>query len=398
MATVLFIHGINVRAPDWQRTLEQISEKVRQISPNSTVSACAWGDDLGARLHCGGGSIPNYSSADGVNAASEQMQARMLWLTLYDDPFFEIRMLASGHSGSGQGGVSPDFFDIAEEWTASLRALSTKSSVGDALAKASMTHFLNEAIAALAGAPEFHPALSDLREPGTALPLSAARALVALMTLSAEAAGLAPIQGKVRDELVGAIQQELGGAAMGVLDWVTRPLKGLAQKLSTRYMQRNRSHLSDLANPVIGDLICYQGRGEPIRRRIAEHLRATTAPVVVIAHSLGGVAVVDALLLEADLREKVAHLHTVGSQAGMFYEIDALVGMPFTEQGRLPHGFPAWTNFYDKADMLSYLAGPIFGPRVTDREVTSEQPFPQSHSAYWTADTLWDEMSASLQA
>jgi hypothetical protein len=398
MATVLFIHGLNVRQPDLQRTLEQIEQKLAVVAPDSRVKACAWGDELGARLHCSGRSIPNYIPLHGQDMPSAKMEARMLWLTLYDDPLFEMRMLANGHSGSGQGGMSPGFFDEAEAWTDSVRTLAAKASVAAALATAGMAGFIQAAIDDLLAAPEFRDALPNLEEQGTPLPLSAARALVATMTQSAEAAGLAPIQGKVRDELVGAIQQELGGAAMGVLDWVTRPLIGLAKTLSTRYLQRNRSRLSDLGNPVIGDLICYQGRGAPIRQRIAEHLRAAPSPVVVVAHSLGGVAVVDTLLLEADVRAKVAHLHTVGSQAGMFYEIDGLVGMPYTDEGRLPHGFPSWTNFYDKADMLSYLAAPIFGPRVTDVELDSAQPFPQSHSAYWTSDQMWSAMSASLRA
>jgi len=86
------------------------------------------------------------------------------------------------------------------------------------------------------------------------------------------------------------------------------------------------------------------------------------------------------LLVEREL-PNVKRLVTAGSQAGFFYELDALVSLEFGEE--LPRHFPLWENYYDPADFLSYRAEPAFAGRVRDVAVDNGQPFPQAHSAYW---------------
>jgi hypothetical protein len=106
--------------------------------------------------------------------------------------------------------------------------------------------------------------------------------------------------------------------------------------------------------------------------------------VTLVAHSLGGIACVD-LLVMRDL-PKVSRLITVGSQTALLYEIGAMASLARSE--RLPAWFPPWLNVYDRDDFLSYRADRLF-PQVTDLEVSSREPFPDSHSAYLTSDTVW---------
>jgi hypothetical protein len=105
----------------------------------------------------------------------------------------------------------------------------------------------------------------------------------------------------------------------------------------------------------------------------------------VVAHSLGGIASVE-LFSEPDA-PKIEGLITVGSQAPLLYEIDCLpvlrLDASATPEKRLRDEFPRWLNVYDPNDFLSYVAAPVFGARVEDVEVKSDQPFPASHSAYW---------------
>ena len=81
--------------------------------------------------------------------------------------------------------------------------------------------------------------------------------------------------------------------------------------------------------------------------------------MVLIGHSLGGIACVD--LLAGGTLTHVRLLVTVGSQAPLLYEMDALHGLRFGEP--LPEHFPRWINLYDPHDSLSYKAAPLFQRR-----------------------------------
>ena len=86
----------------------------------------------------------------------------------------------------------------------------------------------------------------------------------------------------------------------------------------------------------------YLARGDAIRDFIAARIEAVPGPVLLVAHSLGGIACVD-LLARKDL-PKVKLLVTVGSQAYFLYEINALPSRKWGE--KLPCHFPSWLNIY----------------------------------------------------
>jgi hypothetical protein len=90
----------------------------------------------------------------------------------------------------------------------------------------------------------------------------------------------------------------------------------------------------------------------------------------------------------------VSHLITCGSQAPLLYEIDSLSSRRFDDG--LPAGFPRWRNIYDENDFLSYIGEGVFPGKVRDIRVESRQPFPQSHSAYWTNMKVWTAVGAFL--
>jgi hypothetical protein len=60
----------------------------------------------------------------------------------------------------------------------------------------------------------------------------------------------------------------------------------------------------------------------------------------------------------------------------------------------LPSHFPPWLNLYDPYDFLSYVAAPVFRRGVRDVRIESGQPFPYSHSAYWTNAQTWNAVRA----
>ena len=112
---------------------------------------------------------------------------------------------------------------------------------------------------------------------------------------------------------------------------------------------------------------------------------AVEAPVVLVAHSLGGIASVELLATRA--LPAVELLVTVGSQAPFLYELNALPTLPFGAE--LPPTVPRWVNVFDRRDLLGYTGAGVFPGRVEDREVDNRAPFPRSHSAYFANERFY---------
>ncbi|MFF9785151.1 hypothetical protein [Streptomyces nigrescens] len=129
-------------------------------------------------------------------------------------------------------------------------------------------------------------------------------------------------------------------------------------------------------------------------------ITASSEPTVVIGHSLGGIALVDLCALTAVDGRPLSGAYllvTVGSQAPFLHELGALTGLQ--PAAGLPLHFPRWLNIFDRTDLLAYRAQPIFpdDPRVIDHEVSSRQPFPLSHSAYWKLDAVYDRIVEEVE-
>ncbi|MGW4646383.1 hypothetical protein [Kitasatospora sp. NPDC004289] len=136
----------------------------------------------------------------------------------------------------------------------------------------------------------------------------------------------------------------------------------------------------------IGDIAAYLAhrgtpeRPGPIVGAVVEALEDAVRdnpsglPVVVVAHSLGGVIAYDVLsAFRPDLRVDV--LVTVGSQVGLFAELGALAA----PVGAVPENIGQWTNVVDLNDPLAFLAAPVFD-RVSDLRYSSGALW--AHGAY----------------
>ena len=201
---------------------------------------------------------------------------------------------------------------------------------------------------------------------------------------------------------------------MAAVGWAVNKLYGLAKDLSSATLHAglgvvgravtplakwNRGRLTDAAVPAAGDILLYQAKGQPIRDFIRHRVESVKPPVVLLAHSLGGIACVD-LLVREEL-PRVSTLVTVGSQAAFLYELNALESLAFGEP--LPYTFVRrWVNIYDARDFLSYRAAKVFpvtcggGPEVVDHRVDNSLPFPNAHSGYWDNTDTWDIVAREM--
>ncbi|MFH8724396.1 hypothetical protein [Streptomyces termitum] len=397
MTTVLFVHGTGVREPGYSEALERVREGLRPLRPEVTVTPCYWGGRAGSALRAGGLSVPGYGTGRdapeaGPDPADEDVE---LWGLLYLDPLLELRLLGEGPGPRAE--LAPGAAPPGEALSAAALALGADDRLRELLDAAGIGAEFAGAVAAVLTSPDGRDFLRS--------PAAGAGAEVLARAFAAEAVrrradrdGAAPaLDGAARDAAVERIAALLPGKPDGTHRGpVARQAKRLAGRLAlglaSAQLVKRRSALTDAAHPAAGDVLLYLARGEALRAVVEEAVRAAEPPVVLLAHSLGGIACLDLLALR-ELPE-VELLVTVGSQAPFLYELGAL---PSLEHGSpLPARVPRWINVYDRRDLLGYVGAGVFPGRVEDVALDGRQPFPLAHSAYFGNPELYRLLAAEL--
>jgi hypothetical protein len=244
--------------------------------------------------------------------------------------------------------------------------------------------------------------------------LLVARAIVAGWIAEEMKSGAPSVPAAERDEMQRLACELLSGAkqakglAGDIVGLLTKPLAALLRVTLLDPLWQGaaaggrayRHTIAQGATPAVGDILLYQARGEKIRALIASAIddasKEDDAPVLLLAHSLGGIACIDLLIATAQLNVK--GIITVGSQAPFLYEIGALTELEAPAE--LPSHMPAWLNIFDRDDLLSFKAVPIMkgGNGVEDSEIRSHQPFPAAHGAYWSNPPVWERIKAFVES
>lgn len=153
------------------------------------------------------------------------------------------------------------------------------------------------------------------------------------------------------------------------------------KRWATDVLLPHRARLMREAGLGPADIVLYQRAGEHIREHVAQTLRQAIergGPVVALGNSLGGIILVDLLSAEGAPRPNL--LVTAGSQAPLLATFGALA--PLGAPGS-PPPFQPWLNIYDRRDLLSFVAAPVWPAEsgITDYEVDLGVGFPDSHGA-----------------
>ncbi|MEH2177757.1 hypothetical protein [Nostoc sp.] len=390
MTTVIFVHGTGIREREYNETFQIIEQKIHAQCPDIKVAPCLWGA-LGAKFNDNRASVPLENATLALSPGEENADI-VLWGQLYRDPLYELRLLSLKPIESGNPfGEEPG--DVLQSRVASL---TPTLELQAKLQEAGIAKVFEPAREVIIRSEPYYQALltvskSDLSEYYAPI----ARAVVAQAMFFSEQQEKFPLiltDAQLRDKVVELLTLALGEAELGLGGWLLKPVLELAQHGGTNYVRGNRFELTDKISPMPGDILLYQTRGEKIRAFIQQQIEEAEPPVVLIAHSLGGIACVD-LLVQQQLSQ-VELLVTVGSQAPFLYEINALYSLEYGQL--LPEHFPQWLNIYDLRDFLSYVGNRIFPERVQDVRVDSKQPFPRSHGAYWTNAKTWEAIISRL--
>jgi hypothetical protein len=417
MATVIFVHGTSVRKEGFDAGLAVIRKGLgaamadRGVSPPA-IDGCLWGDSCGVRLNKKGKSVPEYEGTGGAGApAATGDDMRSLWeMLLYYDPLFELQGLALRDKRPAPPTGAGDFKEKVNKLPGSVSV--------DLLMQGGITAAIfKEACEAVARERVLGAALLTSRQT-TECAMATARAVVA------QAVFLSPAWPRpalvsdrnIRDLIVAAAATPLGTPQLS-LAWAANKLKAMGEDLlgavvrsyvwlgaagGMPLVRKRKGKVTDGAALFAGDILLYQARGGAIRAEIRKRREAAAAknpPVVLLGHSLGGIARVD--LLATERLSEVPLLVTVGSQAPLLYEINALPSLEYGDP--LPdHFVDRWVNVYDPRDLLSYLTEGVFTAETRARttfrdvEVDNGLRFPESHSGYWANPATWGPIAEEI--
>ncbi|MFJ6081511.1 hypothetical protein ACIQI8_08910 [Streptomyces sp. NPDC092369] len=382
MPTIVFIHGTGVREPGFSALAGRVAAGLGALREGLRVVPYYWGGPYGATLAADGASLPPETGASrGLGespAGSETDDESAAWAVLYADPDAELALAAAGAASTTER--PPGSVPAEQKMQALLAELAAR---GDEFT-AELGPGLARAASDLAVHPSLGPAAAVLNP--DELAVVAARQLVARLIAEALAADnpLIPVGGS-RDTVVDRVAQALGAPPRGAERGVGAGLLRIVGRGASRAAVRRRRALTEAAHPAAGDILRYLSRGEAVRTDLREVVAGLEPPVTLIAHSLGGIIALDTLVTNP--LPQVHLLVTAGSQSPFLYELGALPSLVHPEP--LPSHVPHWLNLYDRRDLLSYLGAGLFPGRVTDIEVDSRQPFPASHSAYWTNPAVY---------
>jgi len=406
----IFVHGTGVRQPAYGVALAKIEQHLKDKDQSYQVHECYWGEENGSKLNEDGKSIPTFDTNRSIDdSLSEEDYKIGLWNLLYQDPLFELEILSLRESESP---YIPRQETAGETLDKTIKSFFPSQTLLEQLTKAGINEdVFVQAKTNILGDKNYQNSIHQAQPPLGDYRLAIAKALVAqsaIFVSSQDGAQALCFTGKRRDQIVDQIVSEIGGSERGPVDWVKDLLQEKLPKfldsaknittnsllqIPTSLALRKRGSISESIAATTGDVILYQARGQGIRDFIRSKIqeikhKEPTNPVILLAHSLGGIAAVD-LLLESNPPE-IDLLITVGSQAPLLYEWNALVNMEYKPGAKLPDNFPRWLNIYDEKDFLSYIGAGIFPDKIEDKKVSNGQPFPASHGAYWDNQMVWE--------
>jgi len=383
-ATLLFVHGTGVRSSSYAETLHQIRLKVREFKLPCEVKLCPWGEALGIDFE--GLSLPEPPP----RSPEDEAQA-LRWQYLQVDPLFDLRLWCTPAAENprmvlGEASAAQTVWD---ETISRYTAPSNKRVELSALLENNQIDgFLLPAWNKVVDTQLPERAFKTAGEEGPSVARAFAEAVVAQMIHDAAAADPPvaippPLGNKIVNLMIFDWEQE----RMGLRDLLLK-IFGSATKTIVRPI---RAGASRAIAPAIGDILNYQAVGKDLRKVIQQEAASIPGDVFLLSHSLGGIAcfetMVQARQAGGDGLGNVKGLITLGSQAPLLYEFDALQTL---KKGKpLPAGFPPWLNVYDENDLLSYRADRLFHGNY-DFQVDSMLPPLEAHSAYWKLDRTWD--------
>lgn len=203
----------------------------------------------------------------------------------------------------------------------------------------------------------------------------------------------------------GALPRGLRPTPLAIPALTSGVRRDAVMRIVTTYFEGRRESLVDVMGAqLLADVIGYHQHRVSIQAVLRDEIEAAARaagpdrPVLPVALSLGGIALVD--LIGAWPEAPIEACVTIGSQAPLLYAFDAVPSLPYDEADP-PHLSVPWLNVYDTRDFLSFAAEPLFRrtdglASVVDLRVRSGRDFPKSHGAYWEQPAVWAAIATAF--
>jgi hypothetical protein len=416
MTTVIFVHGTGVRFSEkYEETFAVIQEK---LGVKYEVKPCNWGSlAVGiVRPVDGFKSIPDERYSKTTSEHKENPE-KAKWFHLSHYPYIELDELIRSDDNKYS---DPSVEKQKKILLGKLEALSSSFEEEVILQKNShpFSSLPHDSINKFKEIQEqerevFFSLINQIRHPKilAEFRVAVARSIIVQLLdykwccqnlLAGQSAGTSPGTPK-NDPLTSMIVYALGGQSLGMRStaamWGVKKADNFFNLLS---VLGSFLHFSKSA-PTLQDILMYQARGIIIRDEIKRCILGIDDDVILLCHSLGGIASFELLIEhenDKDLYRKVKGLITVGSQSSYLYEINALSTLSSADD--LPSNFPFWLNIYDRADLLSFkIEGVIKGSndkKHKDIEIQSRKDSLEAHGHYFSRKSLmWGEVNKWIE-
>ena len=159
-------------------------------------------------------------------------------------------------------------------------------------------------------------------------------------------------------------------------------------------------HCGRTATPAIND--CVRDGIQSLNGK--KNDKGEREPFIVVTHSFGSEILYD-LLISGQLKDVTIDLWvTAGAQTSLFAEMLLFADLPQplppdTSKYTLgrPDNVKKWINFYDAADVLSYLHEPVFGAEaVKDIPVRAQANLTNAHGHYFVDPGFYEQIAKEL--
>lgn len=217
----------------------------------------------------------------------------------------------------------------------------------------------------------------------------------------------------------------VGDIVNGIGRGIKRVVDIVRNKASRAVLAAARDGANRAVALFIGDVFSYLRDRAPAQNSVrqairaeierelvkAAALRAPADPLVVVAHSMGGVILCDMLsdpAFVSAFKAQVPNVQidafvSVGSQIALFEEMKLYTTskQAIVKPNKVPYPFTGivrhWLNVFDDTDPLSYLCVPVFDG-VEDFMFSSETGLISAHTAYFSRPGFYERGRARLVA
>lgn len=214
-------------------------------------------------------------------------------------------------------------------------------------------------------------------------------------------------------DAIGWASDHIKAAFSAAKEVATTAVAKTARGTSLLALKGVRDGLSRRALRFLGDAFVYlhQGPTGAISERVKKGVLALNGkvnekkerePFIVVTHSFGSEILYDLLTSHALDGVTIDLWITAGAQTSLFAEMrlfETMAAIP-ADTSKFTLGVPSnvkkWINFYDAADVLSYIHAPVFGEAVIDIEVRAQANLTNAHGHYFVDAGFYERIASEL--